>query len=316
MSKIGPELVGWLLDSDPAIRWQVQRDLLAEKPAVYEKERGKVAKEGWGAKYLARQDKTGTWDNGLYSPKWTSTHYTLLTLRFLGLPAKNPQALKGCARLLEDGFLPDHGIRYTSGNASPHAGHAETCITGMALSIFSHFQVDDPRVDQIAEHLIHQQMQDDGWNCRSYKGDTHSSFNTTLLVLEGLREYHLFRPKNKLPIAAALTKGQEFLLRHRLYRSHRTGNIVRHQFTLAPSQPSWQYDFLRALDHFQAARAEKDTRLQDAIDLLLSKRDADGRWPQYRSSSGKVFFSMEPVGKPSRWNTLRALRVLKWWNDN
>jgi hypothetical protein len=316
MLKIQTSVLDWLLEGDPSIRWQVQRDLLDAKAEVFEEERAKISKEGWGARYLSLQDKQGTWASSLYSPKWTSTHYTMLTLRFLGLSPKNLQALKACKILLDKGFLPDHGVLYASSSTNANKRiHAETCITGMLLAISAYFRVEDMRLDLIAEHLVAQQMDDYGWNCRSYKGDKHSSFNTTLLVLEGLREYQSFRPRNKLRLEQSLKKGREFLLQHRLYRSHRTGNIVRHQFTLAPSQPSWQYDFLRALDHFQAARAPQDKRLQDAIDLLISKRDADGLWPQYRPASGKTYFAMESVGKPSRWNTLRALRVLKWWES-
>lgn len=315
MARVKSDLIDWLLAGDPAIRWQVQRDLLGEKPAVYERERAKVATEGWGARLLSHQDRGGTWAKALYSPKWTSTHYTLLMLRFLGLPPKNAMALKSCRVLMDKGFLPDHGILYTRAIDTEERSRtfAETCITGMALSLFSYFQLDDERVVLIAEHLIEQQMADGGWNCRSYKGDMHSSFNTTLLTLEGLRDFHNFRPKSKLPVATALKAGREFLLQHQLYRSHRTGTIVRHQFTISPAQPSWQYDFLRALDHFQAARAPRDKRLQDGIDLLISKRGADERWAENRPASGKLWFSMEPVGKPGRWNTLRALRVLKWW---
>jgi len=280
-------ILEWLLAGDPAIRWQVQRDLLDEKPAVYERERAKVAHKGWGARYLAAQDKAGTWAQALYSPKWTSTHYTLWTLRFLGLAPKNPQALKACEILMDKGFLDDGGIYYT---ASPKTNErrrdfAETCITGMALSLFSYFRLDDKRVELIAKHLIEQQMGDSGWNCRSYKGDKHSSFNTTLLVLEGLREFQGFRPKSKLPVAAALKEGREFLLQHRLYRSHRTGNIVKHQFTVAPAQPSWQYDFLRALDHFQAAKAPRDLRLQGAIEFGGHQQRRFG--PRHRIELGR-----------------------------
>jgi hypothetical protein len=311
------KILDWLLAGDHAIRWQVQRDLLGEKPAVYERERAKVASEGWGARYLVAQDKAGTWAKALYSPKWTSTHYTLLTLRFLGLPPKNAQALKACRVLLDKGFLPDHGIRYARSidTEERRRTYAETCITGMALALFAYFQLEDKRVDLIAEHLLNQQMGDGGWNCQSYRGDTHSSFNTTLLVLDGLQEYQGFRPKSKLPLAPAIKSGREFLLQHHLYKSDRTRKIVKAGFLLAPAQPSWQYDFLRALDHFQAARAPKDARLQDAIGLLLGKRDKDGRWAENRAATGKRWFTMETVSKPGRWNTLRALRVLKWWEN-
>ena len=183
----------------------------------------------------------------------------------------------------------------------------------MALALFSYFQTEDERVDLIAEHLIGQQMGDHGWNCQYLRGATHASFNTTLLVLEGLREYRAFRPENKLPVPRALASGRPFLLRHQLYRSHRTGRIVSAHFTRTPSQPTWRYDFLRALDHFQAARAPRDRRLGDAINLLTKKRNKAGRWPQHSVGSGRLFFEMELVGRPSRCNTLCALRVLKWW---
>ncbi len=225
--------------------------------------------------------------------------------------------------MLDEGFRPDQGIDYSSEGVRqrrkkgeptrPLRGRGETCVTGMALAMFSYFQVEDERVDLVAAHLIDQQMGDHGWNCRYPRGDTHASFNTTLLVLEGLREYQLHRPKNRLPIAEAMASGREFLLRHQLYRSHRTGNVVSSVFTRFSSQPTWRYNFLSALDHFQASHASTDKRLQDPINLLLSKRDANGRWPQYSVGSGRVFFEMEASGKPSRRNTLRALRVLKWW---
>ena len=329
VAKVDAKTLDWLMEGDPAIRWQVQRDLLDEKPAVYKKERAKLATRGWGARYLAKQDKEGVWGNGLYSPKWKSTFYTLWTLRFIGLPARHPQAMKACRILMEEGFRPDHGIdfggegarrrRVKAGKPAPKPrGHGETCETGMALAMFSFFQLGDERIDLIAEHLIEHQMKDHGWNCQyPYRGATHASFNTTLLALEGLREYQEYRPKNKLPIKETLAKGREFLVQHRLYRSHRTGNIVSSSFTRFPAQPTWRYNFLSALDHFQAARAPRDKRLQDPIDLLLSRRDDGGRWPEYSvGTAASVWFQMETASKPGRWNTLRALRILKWWEGD
>lgn len=304
-----PEIINWLLEGDPAVRWQVQRDLLNEPPAVYEPTQAKVAEEGWGVDYLSRQAPDGKWGGGLYGPKWISTHYTLLALRRLGLPPDNPQAIKAGRLLLDKGARPDHGINFVKGEPE----HAETCISAMCLSMFSYFDVDDERVHLLAEHILQQQMSDQGWNCRSYRGDTHSSFHTTCSALEGLLEYDRKYPKKDLPIRVAMAKGQEFFLQHRLYKSHRTDEIVKPAMTRFPFPSGWQYDFLKGLDHFQAAGAKRDERCQDAIDLLLSKRDADGHWPQYRGPSGKYFFQMERAGKPSRWNTLRALRVLKWW---
>lgn len=327
MAKPVAPIINWLMAGDPSIRWQVMRDLLDQKPDAYEKERAKMTTKGWGSRYLSYQDKEGVWGNGLYSPKWKSTHYTLWTLRFIGLPPRHPQALKACRLLMDEGFRPDHGIdfsgegarrrRIKAGRPAPiPRGHGETCVTGMALAMFSYFQLDDERLDKIAEHLLEHQMRDHGWNCQyPRRGATHASFNTTLLTLEGLREYQAFRPKNKLPIRQALENGREFLLRHHLYRSHRTGNVVSSVFTRFPSQPTWRYDFLRALDHFQAARTPRDERLQGPIDLLLSRRDDSRRWPEYSvGTAASVWFQMETPSKPSRWNTLRALRVLKWWD--
>ena len=225
----------------------------------------------------------------------------------LGLPAGNPQALAGCRLLLEHGLFPDGGINFSS-----YAKHSETCITGMVLSILAHFRYPDPRLNAIANHLLGQQMADGGWNCRSYNGDTHSSFHTTILVLEGLHTYEKITPDAAPLLQAAQSRGREFLLAHRLYRSHRTGEVVSPAMTRFPYPPRWQYDVLRALDYFQSVSAPCDERLEDAVALLLSKRKADGRWPAYRGPSGLVFFEMEKAGEPGRANTLRALRVLRW----
>lgn len=308
--QIDSEALRWLLDSDPAIRWQAQRDLLYKPPLVYEAERDRVAEEGWGAQFLARQDPDGTWGDGLYSPKWISTTYTLLTLRFLGLPAANPQAQEGCRLLLDKGLFPDGGINY-----SRHAKYSETCITGMVLSILAHFHFPDQRLHQLVEHLLRQQMADGGWNCRSYMGDTHSSFHTTISVLEGLFAYEQLALGDAATLGEAQARGREFLLQHHIYHSHRTGQVVSPAMTRFPFPPRWHYDALRGLDYFQASRAERDSRLEDAIALLEKKRRTDGFWPAYRGPSGRVFFEMEKAGAPGRWNTLRALRVLRWWES-
>jgi hypothetical protein len=302
------KILSWLLEGDHSIRWQVQRDLLDEPPQVYEAERERIAETGWGAQLLALQEPDGRWGGGLYSPKWISTTYSLLALRILGLPAANHQAQIGCRLLLEHGLFPDGGINYFS-----HAKHSETCITGMVLSILAHFRYPDPRVHNLVEHLLRQQMVDGGWNCRSYRGDTHSSFHTTLSVLEGLLAYEKLAPPDAAAVSGAQARGRKFLLQHKLYRSHRSGEVVSPAMTRFPFPPRWQYDVLRALDYFQSVNAPRDECLEDPIALLMSKRKADGRWQAYRGPSGQVFFEMELAGKPGRANTLRALRVLRWW---
>src|SRR5213592_1361117 len=318
-SRLRPDkAIQWLLDGDPAIRWQTLRDLVGATPRIVERERSKVAREGWGARLLARQDREGTWaggkssDGGLYSPKWTSTTYTMLLLRDLGLPANNRQARRACALLLDRGLQRDGGINY--GIWAKWTGRSETCVTGMVLSILSHFEYDDERLDTIADHLLEQQMPDGGWNCRRPQGATHASVHTTISVLEGLRLYELHRGRQRRAVRDAQRRGREFLLVHRLFRSHRTGEIIKPLFTRFSFPPRWHYDVLRALDYFQAVNAPCDRRLAEAIDIVRGSQREDGRWSLQHSYKGRTYFALERLGAPSRWNTLRALRVLKWWD--
>jgi hypothetical protein len=255
---------------------------------------------------LGLQDAKGTWGGGLYNPKWTSTTYTLLLLRDLGLsPSQSTQ--KACRILLEQGLRRDGGVNFG-------ADASETCITGMTLSVASYFECDDDRLEVIAEHLLGQQMSDGGWNCRRRRGATHSSVHTTISVLEGLHLYELRRRARLKEIRAAQSGGREFLLRHRLFKSHRTGNVIKPEFKLFAFPPRWHYDVLRALDYFQRVGAKRDSRLADAMALVEAKRQTDGRWSLENNYRGKSFFELERRGRPSRWNTLRSLRVLNWWN--
>ena len=303
--------VPWLLEGDPAIRWQTVRDLIGAEEGVVERQRRWVAREGWGARLLDHQDPQGTWAGGLYSPKWTSTTYTMLLLRDFGLPSGNRQARKACALLLEEGLQPDGGVNY--GTWAKWIRRGETCISGMVLSILSFFKFDDPRLDTIADHLLQQQMPDGGWNCQRPSGATHGSVHTTISALEGLRHYELHGRRDHAAVRRAQRRGREFLLAHRLFRSHRTGEIINPLFTRFAFPPRWHYDILRALDYFQAVDAPRDRRLTDAIEIVYRSRGADGRWLLPHSYKGKTFFELETRGAPSRWNTLRALRVLKWW---
>lgn len=301
--------LNWLLDGDPSIRWQTLRDLSNAPVDEYEKVRAEIAVQGWGAELLSKQDPSGTWAGGLYSPKWISTTYSMLLLRRLGLQPEHPQALKGCALLIDKGFYQDGGIAF-----SKSWGRGETCVTGMVLSILSYFHYQDERISRLVEHLLEHQMEDGGWNCQSYKGATHSSFHTTISVLEGLREFEKTFNEKTAEVQKAQQTGREFLLQHRLFRSSRTGEIVKPVFTRFSFPPRWHYDILRVLDYFQECNAERDNRLIDAIEIVHKKRKKDGRWLLQSHHPGKVFFDMEKVSEPSRWNTLRALRVLKWWN--
>jgi hypothetical protein len=305
----------WLLAGDPAIRWQTLRDLVGAADSTVERERGKIARHGWGARLLANQDSDGRWaggkssDGGLYSPKWISTTYTMLLLRDFGLRPSNRQARRACPLLLDGGLQRDGGINYG------WRGQSETCITAMVLSILSYFEYDDDRLDTLADHLLERQMDDGGWNCQRPRGATHASVHTTISTLEGMWMYERFRRRKVRAVRSAQRRGREFLLAHRLFRSHRTGEIIKPIFTRFSFPPRWHYDILRALDYFQAVGAPRDRRLDEAIGIVREKQRPDGRWMLHNRYKGKTHFQMERLGAPSRWNTLRALRVLKWWGD-
>ncbi len=286
---------------------------------IYERERSMVARRGWGARLLAKQGKHGNWagggssDGGLYTPKWISTTYTMLLLRDFGLPPKNPNALRACKLLIDDGIQRDGGISY--GSFAKRTQRGETCISGMVLSILSYFGFEDARLATIADYLLEQQMPDGGWNCRRPSGATHSSVNTTISALEGLRHYELTNPGHPGVIRRAQSRGREFLLAHRLFRSHRSGKVIKSEFLRFSFPPRWHYDILRALDYFRAVEAPRDPRLQEAIDIVRIKQREDGRWLLGRSHRGRVYVTLERDGAASRWNTLRALRVLQWWGE-
>jgi len=299
--------LAWLLAGDPSIRWQARRDLMDSAAGTIARVRRKIATEGWGARLLQRQDPEGTWAGGLYSPKWISTTYTMLLLRDLGLSPGNRPAKAACTLLLDRGMYRDGGIGFGW-------GRSETCVTGMVLSILSYFQYDDERLDIIANHLLERQMPDGGWNCQRPYGATHASVHTTISVLEGLRFYEQHRGRKVRAVRAAQRRGREFLLIHQLFRSHRTGEIIKPVFLRLAFPPQWHYDILRALDYFQTVNAPRDERLSEAVAILREKRRPDGRWNLEQCFRGATFFHMERLGQPSRWNTLRAMRVLRWWD--
>lgn len=299
--------VKWLLDGDASIRWQTKRDLLDAPPDEVEADRSRVATTGWGRELLGRQDLEGTWAGGLYGPKWTSTTYTLLVLKRCGLNPEHPSALRG-VELLWD------GARYFDGGltAATSIDAAEACITSMYVALAHYFGHNDPRVDAAVRWLLQNQLADGGWNCRTVRfGDRHGSFHTSISALEALAEARRVEP-DRNDVAAALARGREFFLDHRLYKSHRHGTIVNPVFTRLSFPPRWHYDLLRGLDHFQATASPLDERYRDALDVLAGRLRTDGAWPVQHKHTGKVWFDMEKTGGPSRWNTLRALRVLRW----
>ncbi len=301
--------INWLLESDPSIKWQVMQDLKNDDFTKVFKVRRSMTKTGWAADLLALQDKeTYMWGGGLYSPKWTSTTYTMLFLKRLGL-LPNRQTVNASKLLLDKGLKKDGGINYIQ-----RKNTGETCITGMILGIVSFNAVQDNRIEGIIDYLLNEQMKDGGWNCRS--GSKHSSFNTTLSVLEGLLAFRETYNDNKrlTEIRDMQNLAHEFLLQHKLYQSHRTGEVASKEFIKLAFPPRWRYNILSALDYFQNIDIGFDERFIDAIDLMNNK-SINGRWKAQKAFySGKNFIELEPSRVASRWVTFKALRINKWWD--
>jgi hypothetical protein len=308
------ELVDWLLAGDPAIRWQTLRDLQDAPPAAWQAEQRRTLAEGWGAQLLALQASDGRWGGGIYSPKWISTTYTLLTLCAIGIPRDHTPAQRAAALVLDEELGSTRDDRFMRKLAV-----FDRCIVGMDLQLAAYFGIRNARLDALVENLLTEMMPDGGWNCRRYRRPEphHSSFHTTFNVLEGLRTWLETTPQHLLrsDVLAAERRALEFMLEHRLFKSDKTGAVINDKFTLLSHPHHWHYDVLRGLAYFARANAPRDERLEDAIALLGAQRRADGTWPIQHRYSGKVFFHMEKMGGPSRWNTLRALRVLRWWES-
>lgn len=300
-------MVTWLLEGDPSIRWQVLRDLEGAPPHEIDAERQRIAVEGWGASLLTSQDADGRWAGALYSPKWTSTTYTLLLLHWLGLPPGHPQAIAGCRQVWDGARFYDGGLNLAKSIRQP-----ETCITAMLILLASSFGLHDDRLDPAVQWLLDEQLADGGWNCESVRsGSRHGSFNTSISALDALLQYQ--QSGGELAVAAPMENGRRFFLDHQLYRSHHTGEVVNPTFTRFPFPPQWHFDVLRGLEHFRAADASPDERLSAGVEVIRRARRADGTWPAHRAHPGKAWFRMENAG-PSRWATLRALRILQWWD--
>ncbi len=301
--------INWLLKGDISIRWQVMRDLLDRPKQEWQIVQSRLPDEGWCRQILKYRDASGRWTPRLYGKKWISTTYSLVLLRRMGLPPHYPVAVESCRLFLEEALWHDGGI-----NISASLKRSETCVTGFVLALLSWFQVDDPNRERIVEYLLNEQMKDGGWNCMRHQGAVHSSFHTTINVLEGLHEYAVTGGKHTADTLKAEAIAREFFIQHRLYRSHRTGEVANPAFTRFSFPPRWYHDVLRTLDYFRSCKASYDERLTDPIGLLQKKQTKNGRWLLQNRHPGQTYFEMEKPGKESRWNTLRALRVLKWWN--
>lgn len=304
------EIISWLLDGDVSIQYQTYRDLLGIDNTELRK---RIVSEGWGSKFLSCQNENGHWGLRYYQPKWTSTHYTLLDIKNLGLPNRNNKITDTLNLVLDKERCLDGGI-----NPAPSLSVSDVCMNGMFLNVASYFGVHENRLKGIIDFLLTEKMNDGGFNCQSNrKGATHSSMHSTLSVLEGFIEYERNNYSYRLDeIKETRLQSQGFILLHKLFRSDKTGEIINPNF-LKLSYPSrWYYDILRAMDYFQFAKVTYDMRMGEAIQVIKSKRNKDGLWKLAANHPGKTHFEMEKAGQPSRWNTLRALRVLKHFGIN
>ncbi len=366
------DVIEWMLDSDPAIRWQVMRDLTDAPTPEVVAERSRMTTEGWGARLLALQDYEGRWGRevlpagqkdlpdpatrrllrelhrvsiedlagylevdpasltgwesgsrdlhadeaapyrstlhwmeeqiGTFRPEWTSSYHTLSLLRLMGLEPDTDRARSAVALVRKNAKWDHDGQDFFDGEVEP-------CINGTTVAIGAYF---GENVDGIVGRLLDETLSDGRWNCEAERGSTRSSFHTTIAVLDGLLEYE--RAVGAAPeVTAARISGEEYLLERGLMRRRSTGEPVDPDFNLFAFPPRWHYDVLRGLDYFRKARREPDERCAEAIDLVIEKRGEDGRWNLENTYPGLVHFEIDDGdGKPSRWNTLRAMRVLGW----
>jgi hypothetical protein len=300
------DIVGWLLEGDPAIRWQTMRDLTEAAPEAVAAERGRVAREGLGADILARQGSDGAWHKA-GEPDWLPTLFTAQLLRSTGVDPRDPAVESAVARLA-DGFRWHESL----GGKTFFEGETEPCINGGALALGGYFGRPS---GSLARRLVGERLEDGGWNCDAPKS-ARSSFHSTICVLEGLLEFE--RAAGASPeIAAARRRGEEYLLERNLFRRRSTGEVANAEFLELSFPPRYHYDVLRALDYFRAASVQPDPRMAEAVRYVESRRQPDGRWPLDRAYDESLdFHFVESPGDPSRWNTLRALRVLRWYERN
>jgi len=301
------EIIGWLLEGDVSIQYQTYRDLLdIDKPGL----RKKIEKEGWGSQFLSCRLRNGHWGKSFYQPKWTSSHYTLLDLKNLAISPSNKTIKETLNLVFKNQKGPDGGILPIGLDKK-----SDVCVNGMVLNYSSYFQVKEELLKSIIDFLLSQQVADGGFNCHSNrKGCVHSSLHSTLSVLEGIWEYKKNGYRYRLKeLEKAKRDSEEFILMHRLFKSDKTGEIIKPNFLNLYYPSRWYYDILKAMDYFQYARVKYDRRMDDAMEEIQHKRNKDGLWNLTSPHPGQTHFVMEKTGKPSRWNTLRALRVLNYY---
>jgi hypothetical protein len=299
------DIINWLLEGDVAIQYQTKKDLLGVDDKSLQE---RIATEGWGKAFLSKRKADGHWGKRFYEPKWISSHYTLLDLRNLWVSPDHPLIRDSIKTILENEKGKDGGV-----NPIGSVQLSDVCVNGMFLNYASYFGAEEALLESIVDFLMNEKMGDGGFNCRSNRsGAHHSSLHSTISVLEGITAYerngYTYRIEE---LRAAKESSIEFILLHQLFLSDRTGEIIHKDFLKLPYPSRWKYDILRALDYFQHSDTPWDERMQPAIEVLMKKRNKSGTWNVQAKHPGQLHFEMEKAGKPSRWNTLRAFRVLK-----
>jgi hypothetical protein len=314
--------VRWLLDSDPSIRWQVMRDVLGSPEPEWTAERARVETEGWGARLLSCEDEDGQWAGGAFFPSgfdhkewqavgqpWTATAFSMSQLREFGLDPSSRSARRAVELIGANSHWDHAGEPYWE-------GEVEECINGRLVADGAYFGVD---VSLLAERLAAERLEDGGWNCERADGSVRSSFASTINVLEGLLAYEA-ATGGTAASREARQSGEDYLLQRHLFRRLSSGEPADEQFLSFVHPSRWRYDVLRALDYFRAAAAltgtVPDSRLQEAVEHVRSRRLEDGRWLLDINLPGRVWFDVDDgAGQPSRWVTLQAMRVLRWWEQ-
>ncbi len=309
-----PPVIRWLLDADPSVRWQVMQNLTGAPATEVTAERARVATEGIGAELLALQGADGRWGGAAWNRGWNSMMHVLMLLRDVGLDPESHEAQRAVG-LVRDRVTWQGSADY-DGNPF-FVGEVEPCINGQVGAVGAYFGQD---VQGIVDRLLGEQLPDGGWNCEATNGSTRSSFNTTICVLEALLAHE--RSVGASPeVTTARLRGQEYLLDRHLFRRRSTGEVIERDrkggadWTRFAFPTWWHYDVLRGLEYLRRADVRPDDRVAEAIVLVMGKRDGDGRWPLDTWYPGEMPVEIDQgEGRPSRWNALRALRVLDWYS--
>lgn len=296
--------VKWLLQGDPSIFYLTNKYLMGSDPLDLMMIQEQIPLNGWALDFFSYRNKeTGLWGDGLYSPKWISTTYTLWELRNMEVPRDHPDYVESASILLE-------GLWHLP--LKKKEKPLDHCICGMLLHICAYADIQSPKLSEIIDYLIETHMEDGGWNCRLWESPHHSSLHTTINVLEGIQTYLQYGyTYQKETLLKLRNQAHEFILCHHLYQSDKTGETIDKKMLMLSYPSRWRYDILRCMVYFADVGLAYDPRMAEALALIMKKRRKDGHWPVQQKYTGLVYFDMEKTGGPSRWNTLRVLRVLK-----